>query len=77
MEQEHKTNRKLLVKGVKYLMITLPLMFLGPLVINSAFKNQAHPFYYVVLGLGCLICITSMLLFFKGLQTIIKSLFSK
>lgn len=77
MEEEHKTDRKLLAKGVKYLMITLPLMFLGPLVINSSFKNQGHPLYYVILGLGCLICLTSMLLFFKGLQTIIKSLFSK
>ncbi|MDM1348392.1 hypothetical protein HX017_14985 [Myroides marinus] len=77
MEQEPQIDRKLLNKGVKYLMITLPLMFLGPIVIHSSLKNQGHPFFYPIFGLGCLICLTSMLLFFKGLQTIIKSLFGK
>ena len=73
--EEQQTDRKLLSKGVKYLMIALPLMFLGPIVIHSSLKNQAHPLFYPILILGCLICLSSMLLFFKGLKTIIKSLF--
>lgn len=74
--QQH-TNRKVLTKGVKYLGFALPLMFIGPIVINSSFKNQGHPFYYPILALGILCCLGSMLLFFKGIQTIMKSLFGK
>ncbi len=76
-EQQQHTNRKFLVKGIKFLALTLPLMFIGPVVINSAFKNPNHPFYYFVLGLGIFMCLTSMLLFFKGIQTLMKSLFGK
>lgn len=72
-----KTNRKILFQGVKYLAITLPLMFAGPIIIYSSFKNPEHPLYYPILGLGILCCLTSMLLFFKGIQTIMKSLFNK
>lgn len=72
-----KTNRQILFQGVKYLAITLPLMFAGPIIIYSSFKNPSHPLYYAVLGLGILCCLTAMLLFFKGIQTIMKSLFGK
>lgn len=72
-----KTNRKILFQGVKYMAITLPLMFAGPIIIYSSFKNQGHPLYYPILGLGILCCLASMLLFFKGIQTIMKSLFGK
>lgn len=72
-----KTNRHILFNGVKYLAIALPLMFAGPIIIYSSFKNQNHPLYYAVLGLGILCCITSMFLFFRGIQTIMKSLFGK
>lgn len=71
----HKTDRRVLMNGVKYIAIAFPLMFLGPIIIYSSFKNQAHPLFYPVLGLGILCCISSMFLFFKGIQTIMKSLF--
>lgn len=73
----HKTDRRVLFKGVKYLGFALPLMFAGPIIIYSSFKNQQHPLYYAVLGFGILCCISSMFLFFKGIQTIMKSLFGK
>ncbi|MTG98606.1 MULTISPECIES: DUF6095 family protein [Myroides] len=76
MEQKH-TDRKLLFKGVKYLAATFPMFFIGPVLINTSLKNQDHPYFYLVFGLGCLVCVGSMLLFFKGLQTIMKSLFGK
>ncbi|MCG2611907.1 DUF6095 family protein [Flavobacterium sp. SM15] len=69
------TNKQLLVKGVRYLAFALPLMFLGPSVIHSSFKNQGHPFYIPILGLGIIFCLASMFLLFKGIQTIMKSLF--
>lgn len=70
-----KTNRKLLLKGIKILAFTLPLFFLGPVIINSAFKNEEHPLYPFVLALGIIICGLSIFLAFKGLNTITKSFF--
>jgi hypothetical protein len=69
------TNKEILSKGIKYLLFALPLMFIGPSVIFSSFKNQEHPFYIPILGLGIIMCISAIFLIFKGLQTIMKSLF--
>lgn len=63
------------MKGVRYLAFALPLMFMGPTVIYSSFKNEDHPFYVPILGLGIIFCIGSILLMFKGIMTIMKSLF--
>lgn len=69
------TNRKILAKGIKFLSGALPLLFMGPIVINSAFKNQKHPYYEIVLGVGLLFCVLAIFLMFKGINTIVKSLF--
>lgn len=68
-------NKKILNKGIKYLGWALPMFFIGPIVINSSFRNQEHPLYYVVLGIGILICLCAMLFTFLGLRTIVKSIF--
>jgi len=69
------TNKTLLVKGVRYLAYAIPLMFIGPTIIHSSFKNQEHPFYIPILGIGIIFCIGSGLLMFKGIQTMTNSLF--
>ncbi len=69
------TNKTLLTKGIKYLAGALPLLFLGPVVITSAFKNEKHPLYVYVLILGILIALAAMFLIFKGINTLLKSLF--
>ncbi|CAM3552033.1 hypothetical protein FSS13T_07690 [Flavobacterium saliperosum S13] len=69
------TNKTLLVKGVRYLAYALPLMFIGPSVIHSSFKNQEHPFYIPILGIGIIFCLGSGFLMYKGIQTMMKSLF--
>jgi len=69
------TNKKILLKGIRYLSGALPLLFIGPVVINSAFKNQESPLYPYVLGLGIIICLFAMFLIYKGINTILKSLF--
>jgi len=73
--EKQKLKRRYLIQGVKYLAITLPLMFMGPIVIHSSFKNQNHPLYYFILSIGITICLLSMWLFFKGIQSLMKSLF--
>ena len=69
------TNKSVLAKGVKYLAGSLPLLFLGPVVITSAFKNENHPLYVYVLVLGIIIALAAMFLIFKGMTTVLKSLF--
>ncbi len=69
------TDRKLLAKGIKYLSGTLPLLFIGPIVINSSFKNEESPYYPYVLTIGILISAIAIYLGFKGINIIMKSLF--
>jgi len=69
------TDKSILAKGIKYLAGALPLLFLGPIVINSAFNNQKNPLYPYVLGLGIIFAIVAIFLIFKGINTILKSMF--
>ena len=71
------TDRKILQKGILFLSMAMPLLFLGPVVIHSAFKNQQHPSYFLVLGIGILICLGAMLLLFLGIRKIMNSLFKR
>ncbi|MCK6607615.1 MAG: DUF6095 family protein [Flavobacterium sp.] len=57
------TDKNILAKGIKYLSGALPLLFLGPVIINSAFK------------LGIIIALAAMFLIFKGITTLVKSMF--
>lgn len=69
------TNKNLLSTGVKYLAGAVPLAFLGPVILYSAFNNQSHPLYIPVLILGGAACIAALYLMFKGIGTLMKSLF--
>ena len=69
------TNKSILAKGIKYLAAALPLLFIGPFVITSAFKNEKSPLYIYVLVLGIIIGFAAMFLIYKGINTILKSLF--
>ncbi|RWX00487.1 DUF6095 family protein [Flavobacterium cerinum] len=71
------TDKKILAKGIRYLSGALPLFFIGPVVIHSSFKNEKHFLFIPVLGIGIVLCILAMLLMFKGLKTIMNSLFDK
>lgn len=74
MTQE--VDKATVFKGFKKIAFAIPLMFVGPVIINSSFKNQEHPFYYPILALGILICLLSMYLFFTGLITMVKGVFN-
>jgi hypothetical protein len=70
-----RTNKEVLGKGIKYLAGALPLIFIGPSILHSAFKNQDHPLYIPVLILGLLACAGAIFLMFKGIGTLMKALF--
>ena len=70
-----RTNKEVLFKGVRYLAGALPLTFIGPSVIYSAFNNREHPLYVAILILGILACGGAMFLIYKGINTIMKAIF--
>lgn len=69
------TNKKILTTGIKYLAGALPLAMIGPTILYSAFNNQDHPFYIPVLILGIAASVAAVFLMFKGILTIVKSMF--
>lgn len=74
MSKEH-TDLELLRKGVKYLAIALPLLFLSPYLITLAFLNTETIYGYVFFGLGFIAGVGAVYLVFKGINTIMKSIF--
>ena len=74
MSRQH-TDVDLLKKGLKYLAIALPLLFLSPYLITLSFLTLKTLFGYIVFGVGLLIGICAVYLLFKGINTVIKSIF--
>ena len=71
------SNKKVLNRGIRYLAMALPMLFIGPVIIHSSFKNQNNPMFYPVLGFGILVCLTAMWFMFLGLRTVTNSIFDK
>jgi ABC-type enterochelin transport system permease subunit len=71
-----RTNKEVLVKGVKFLAYTVILMFSGPTLIYQAFKNQGHPLYYPVLIIGIVVAAFAIWLGFKAINTLMNALFN-
>jgi len=72
-----KTDKDLLVKGIKYIAYTIALMFSAPVVIYQAFKNQEHPLYWPVLIVGLIMGIAAIAMGFYSIKVILDSLFGK
>ena len=75
METKH-TDKEVLVKGLKKMAISLLCMFLGPTIIYVAFSNQEKSLYIPILITGVFICFVAVILAFKGLKTIMNSMFN-
>lgn len=63
--------------GLKYLAGALPLSFIGPVVLFSSFKNQEHVWFIPVLIFALLAMAAAIFLMFKGINTVMKSLFDR
>lgn len=68
-------NKKLLEKGMKYMLYALPLMFIGPSVIYNAFINKQNVWHYLVLGIGIALCLLAVYFMYKGIKTLTDSIF--
>jgi len=72
-----RTDKKLLVKGIKYIGYTAGVMFLAPFTIYQAFKNQEHSAYIPVLVIGLILAITAIALGFYTIKIFMDALFGE
>lgn len=70
-----RTDKDLLVKGIKYLVYTVALMFMAPFVIYQAFKNQENILYWPVLVLGLILGVGAIAMGFYSIKVILDSMF--
>jgi Family of unknown function (DUF6095) len=73
--ETNKTDKDVLVKGLKMMGITLICMFLGPSLFYMALINQDKPLYIPILIAAAAVSILAIYLAFKGINTILDSLF--
>lgn len=73
--EENKTDKVVLVKGLKKMGLSLIFMFLGPSLLHIAFSNNEKPLYIPLLILGIIICGVAIFFAFKGIRTIMDSMF--
>ena len=72
-----RTNKDILVQGLKKMGISLALMFIGPTLFYIATTNKEKPLYIPLLIVSLVLCGGAIFFAFKGLQTIMNSLFGK
>ena len=72
-----RTNRTLLVEGLKTMGISLFLAFLGPLILHAGFSNPEKPLYIPLVISGIFMCGAAIYFGFKGIRIIMNSLFDK
>ncbi|WP_027126660.1 DUF6095 family protein [Gelidibacter mesophilus] len=70
-----RTNKNVLVKGIKNLGICLVLMFLGPTLLHLAFSNQDKSTYLLILIIAITACLAAIFFLFRGIYIIVQSLF--
>ncbi|MGB3607742.1 MAG: DUF6095 family protein [Psychroserpens sp.] len=70
-----KTNKDVLVKGIKTMGVTVILMFLGPTLFYIGVTNSEKPLYIPLLIAAIVACILAIYFGFKGLKTIMDSIF--
>ncbi len=76
-DDTHVTDKDVLVKGIKTMALCALLMFLGPTLVYVALSNQEKILFIPLLTLAFAICAFGVYLGFKGLKTIMDSMFRK
>ncbi len=72
-----RTDKDILTKGIRLMAICLLLMFAGPFMLHVAFSNQEKPLYIPILILAIILCALAVFFLFKGINTILDSMFKK
>ncbi|MBC3848068.1 hypothetical protein H8K90_16855 [Winogradskyella echinorum] len=77
MEENNRTDKDVLVKGLKQMGICLLLMFAGPTLLHLTLDNDDKPLYIPLLIISILLCIAAIAFLFIGINTILNSIFKR
>ncbi|ARV08099.1 hypothetical protein BTO05_00005 [Winogradskyella sp. PC-19] len=75
MEETKKTDKEVLSKGIRVMLMCLFLMFTGPTTLHIAFSNKEKPLFIPLLILGVLLSFSAIIALLKGINTIMDSIF--
>ncbi len=70
-------SKSVFLKGMKYLGISLPLLFASPIVVTIGFKMLRRDHSYWLLLLGCFLTLLTIVLVSQAFRLILKSLFAR
>lgn len=73
----HKTDKTLFKKGVKFLLIALPLLVLAPVLITLARLNKETYIFWVIFIPGIIAFFAAMYMIYKGVNTLMSAFFSR
>ena len=72
----NRTDKKILFKGIKTLVFALLSLFMGPILLSFAFSKPDDKLYIPLLIIGCAICGMAIFMLFKGIRTIMNSMYN-
>ncbi len=75
MEDTKRTDKELLVKGIKMMLLTAVLMFLGPTLFYIGLNNKEKVLFIPLMIVATIVLILAVFLMYKGLKTIMNSMF--
>ena len=70
-----RTNKAVLIKGLKTMGLTLLMLFLGPFLLHSGLSNPDKLLYLPLVIIGLLLCGAAIYLGFRGIKIIMDSIF--
>ena len=70
-----RTNKPVLIKGLKTIGLTLVCIFLGPILLHAGLSNPDKPLHFPLVAAGLVICGAAIHYGFKGIKIIMDSIF--
>ncbi|WP_248722547.1 DUF6095 family protein [Seonamhaeicola sp. ML3] len=77
MTETKRTDKEILVKGLKTMGGSLACMFAGPTLIYISQTKLRTPIDTIMLIIAIIICALAVFFAFKGINTILDSMFKK
>lgn len=74
---ENSSAKKIFKNGLKYLAISLPFLFLSPVIVTIGFKALNNDQGYFLLILGCFLMLFTVVMVILAFRLVLKSLFYK
>ncbi|MDC1505970.1 DUF6095 family protein, partial [Winogradskyella sp.] len=71
MDDKNRTDKDILVKGLKQMGICLILMFTGPTLLHLTLDNKEKSLYIPLLIVSIILCISAVVILFIGINTVL------